>query len=185
MPLPEPPSNDENRRHARTAEQRGLKRFSVSARMLRFLLNVWPPYLGAGVRVTEMSPDFRRATVQMRLRPYNRNYFGTHFGGSLYSMVNPFYVLMFSNILGRGYVVWDRQATIRYVSPARGTVRAHFVVRDEDVEAARVATEDGGKHEPVFTIEILNGDGQVVAIVDQTLYLRRTRSAAPSEGSSA
>src|SRR2546429_7301474 len=73
---------------------------AAKSRKLRRGINLYPPYLGASVRVTHISDDFRRVEVEMPLRFYNRNYFGTHFGGSLYSMCDPFYVLMLANILG-------------------------------------------------------------------------------------
>ena len=66
----------------------------VTPRWLRRLFNVYPPYLGAGVRVARFDDDSRFARVEMPLRWYNRNYVGTHFGGSLYSMVDPFLMIM-------------------------------------------------------------------------------------------
>jgi len=64
----------------------------MSTRRERFLfriINVYPPYLGAGVRVLHREGDERTFRVEMRLRPWNRNLFGTHFGGSLYAMCDP------------------------------------------------------------------------------------------------
>jgi uncharacterized protein DUF4442 len=61
--------------------------------LIRFL-GLYPPYLGAGIRVTRVSHDFREIDVQMGLRWWNRNYVGTHFGGSLYSMIDPSLMLM-------------------------------------------------------------------------------------------
>src|ERR1043166_5056857 len=84
---------------------------AARSRKLRRFINFYPPYLGAAVRVTHIAEDFRRVEVEMPLRFYNRNYFGTHFGGSLYSMCDPFYVLMLANILGPGYIVWDKART--------------------------------------------------------------------------
>jgi hypothetical protein len=92
---------------------------AARSRKLRRRINFYPPYLGAGVRVTHIADDFRHIEVEMPLRFYNRNYFGTHFGGSLYSMCDPFYVLMLANILGPDYIVWDKAANIRFKSPAK------------------------------------------------------------------
>lgn len=65
------------------------RELSRSAGFLRRGLNVYPPYLGAGVRVTELSDDYRHARVELALRPWTRNYVGTQFGGSMTSMVDP------------------------------------------------------------------------------------------------
>ncbi|HEX2162338.1 MAG TPA: DUF4442 domain-containing protein, partial [Thermoanaerobaculia bacterium] len=99
------------------------------------LLSVWPPYLGAGIRVSR--PDPHTFVVRLKLRWWNRNYFGTHFGGSLYAMCDPFFVLILAQALGKGYVVWDKAAAIRFVRPGRGTVTATFRLPPEEVEAIR------------------------------------------------
>jgi len=81
-------------------------RLARKARFLRWAMNFYPPYIGAGVRVRHISADMRLVQVKMVLRWYNRNYVGTQFGGSLYSMVDPFFVLMLMENLGRDYIVW-------------------------------------------------------------------------------
>jgi hypothetical protein len=75
---------------------------------LQLLVNAYPPYLGAGVRLTRIAEDFHSVDVEMRLRRWNRNTVGTHFGGSLYSMVDPFFMIMLTELLGSGYAVWDK-----------------------------------------------------------------------------
>jgi hypothetical protein len=89
-------------------------------------MSYWPPFFGAGIRIREISDDFTYVRVEMKLRFWNRNYVGTHFGGSLYSMVDPFYMLMLIENLGRDYIVWDKSASIRFLKPGRGRVSAEF-----------------------------------------------------------
>ncbi len=55
-----------------------LSRFEFGAGGMRRLLNFWPPFRAAGIRVREIAPDFRTATVELRMRLLNRNYVGTH-----------------------------------------------------------------------------------------------------------
>ena len=107
-----------------TSEGVAERALAARSRKLRRGINLYPPYLGASVRVTYLSDDFRRVEVEMPLRFYNRNYFGTHFGGSLYSMCDPFYVLMLANILGPDYIVWDKAANIRFKKPGKGVMKA-------------------------------------------------------------
>ena len=139
----------------------------------RRLVNLYPPYLGAGVRVTHVSEDFREIRVEMPLRFYNRNYVGTHFGGSLYSMVDPFYMVMLIEILGPEYVVWDKSAQIEFIKPGRGTMTARFVVEQERLEEIRRATAGGGRILPAWTVEVRDGLDDVVARVVKTLYIKR------------
>jgi hypothetical protein len=89
-------------------------------RYIGILLNVWPPFLGAGIRVNRFQPDWKGIEVEMKLRRWNSNYVGTHYGGSLYSMADPFYMLMLIENLGSDYIVWDKSATIRFKKPGKG-----------------------------------------------------------------
>jgi acyl-coenzyme A thioesterase PaaI-like protein len=136
------------------------------------LLNLYPPYLGAGVRVTHIAPDLRAIDVRMKLRWWNRNYVGTQFGGSLYSMIDPFFMLMYLENLGPGYVVWDKAASIRFRRPGRGTVYARFRVTEDDLAAARDAVARDGRFQPTLTVQITDDDGELVAEVDKVLSIK-------------
>lgn len=136
------------------------------------LFNVYPPYLGAGVRV-KASPDLHTFEVRMKLRFWNKNYVGTHFGGSLYTMCDPFFMLILMNALGRDYIVWDKEATIRFRRPGRGTVHATFHIPPERVAEIKAAADENRKVEPVFKADILDDKGEVVAEVEKLLYVRR------------
>ncbi|MDN4143710.1 DUF4442 domain-containing protein [Pseudomonas solani] len=151
------------------------------ARFLRWALNIYPPYLGAGVRVRQISADFRLVRVKLALGWYNRNYVGTQFGGSLYSMTDPFFMLMLMNLLGRDYIVWDKAASIDFVSPGKGPVYAEFRVDDGLLERIRQHTADGDKYLPELHVDVHDGEGTLVARVHKTLYVRlkpRARQAA-------
>ena len=147
----------------------------MNARTLRLTLNLWPPFLFAGIRVTTLSDDFRHARVELRQRWYNRNYVGTHFGGSLFAMTDPFWMIMTMQSLGRDYIVWDKAAEIEFVAPGRGTVSAEFRLDDAVVDDIRRATADGGKHLHWFGVTVANGAGQPVAHVRKQVYVRRKR----------
>ena len=143
------------------------------ARLLRWFLTVYPPYLGAGIRVQHLSADFRHAKVRMGLGWYNRNYVGTQFGGSLYSMVDPFYMLLLMENLGRDYIVWDKAAAIDFISPGRGPVFAEFSIDQALLDEIGQHTASGGKYWPQLRVQIHDGSGTLVARVDKTLYVRR------------
>ncbi|MGQ9670138.1 MAG: DUF4442 domain-containing protein [Desulfosoma sp.] len=147
----------------------------MNHRMFRWLLNLYPPYLGAGIRVRRVSPDFREILVEMPLRFFNRNYVGTHFGGSLYAMVDPFYMLMLIKNLGPDYLVWDKAATIDFVKPGKGTVRAHFQLQEKVLQEIKQRVKDGGKFLPTFTVEVQDRQGEVVARVEKVLYVRKKK----------
>jgi len=152
-----------------------LKR--LSHRNFNLFFNLWPPLLGAGIRIIRVRPDWREIDVEMKLRWWNANYVGTHYGGSLYSMTDPFYMVMFIEILGRDYIVWDKSAMIRFRKPGRGTVHAHFRITEEQVDEIRAALNLEEKIDREFRVDVKSGDGETVAEVKKTLQFRKKKTA--------
>jgi acyl-coenzyme A thioesterase PaaI-like protein len=144
-----------------------------SAKQLQKGMKWWPPFLGAGIRLRSMSEDFREAVVELKLGRLNRNAVGTHFGGSLYAMTDPFFAIMLMRNLGGDYLVWDKSASIEYVAPGRGTVQALFRLAETRIAEIKAQAEGGDKVLPEFQIEVRHaGDDSLVALVRKTLYVR-------------
>lgn len=145
----------------------------MNLRILKFGMNLWPPFLGAGIKVKHIAVDSRKVVVSMKLRWYNRNYVGTHFGGSLAAMTDPFYMLMLIHILGNEYTVWDKTSTIDFITPGRGTVTARFRLKDEQIKEIKENTAKGDAYLPEFSVDIVNESGEVIATVKKILYVRK------------
>ncbi len=145
----------------------------LSPKKLKLLLNWYPPYIGAGIKVTNIDDNWKSMTIVMKMRWYNRNAVGSHFGGSLYSMVDPHIMLMLMQLLGKEYIVWDKSAEIEYVNAVRSAVSAKIILTDADVVEIKRLTKQGGKHYPVFDIHINDSNGGLVAKVRKVLYVRR------------
>jgi len=135
------------------------------------LFNLYPPFLGAGIRVS-ISSDVKTVTVSMKLRFWNRNYVNTHYGGSLYSMCDPFFMFLLMENLGRGFIVWDKHSTITFRKPGRGRVHARFFIPEEMYADLRRQAEKGKKLNPRFTVDVLDESGDTVASVEKTLSVR-------------
>ena len=145
---------------------------SFTQRLMLRMINIWPPVAGAGIRV-HWGADLKSVDVEMKLRLWNRNYVGTHYGGSLYSMTDPFYMLMLMNNLGPGYIVWDKSANIRFRKPGKGQVRAEFRHSDAQLDDIREQLTTLPKYEPTFTVEVTDEAGDVVAEVQKVLHIRK------------
>ncbi len=146
----------------RDSRQKLLRRF-----------NFYPPFLGAGVRVRRISEDFLTIDVEMPSRFWNRNYVGTHFGGSLYAMCDPFFMIILMNNLGPGYIVWDKAATIRFKKPGKGLMKASFHIPAERIAEIRAQADSQAKTEPTFSVSVTDTEGNVIAEVDKLLYVRK------------
>jgi uncharacterized protein DUF4442 len=143
----------------------------------RWVFSLWPPFLGAGIRVKYLRSDWKAIDVEMDLRWWNRNFVNTHYGGSLYSMADPFYMLMLIANLGPDYVVWDKAASIRFRRPGKGKMRAAFRLSEDQIEMVREALKSAEKVEPTFTVEIRDESGALIAEVQKLLYVRKKNGA--------
>jgi acyl-coenzyme A thioesterase PaaI-like protein len=147
---------------------------SLRQRLLIRLIDLYPPYLGANVRTLRGEGDAHTIVVRMGLTWFNRNLFGTQFGGSLYSMCDPHFLFVVAKNLGPDYIVWDKSAAIDFLRPGRGAVRATFHVPPSVIEEIRSAADRGEKVEPVFTAEVVAEDGgEVIARVTKKLWVRK------------
>lgn len=145
----------------------------ITPRRLRWIFNLWPPFLFAGIRVEHIESDWSAARVRMDLRWFNRNYVGTHFGGSLFAMTDPFWMLLVMESLGRDFIVWDKAGEIDFVRPGRGRVHAEFRLDPKTIGEIR---EQAGRERRVlhwFEVDVVDTEGEVVARVRKQLYIRR------------
>lgn len=144
----------------------------MSAKTLQRGMHFWPPFFGAGIRVREIDPDFTRVVVRLKLTRLNRNMFGTQFGGSIFMMTDPFYAIMLSKQLGRGYRVWDQSAEIEFVRPGKTHLQAIFEVSPDLVAELRERAQNGKKVLHWFECDVRDSGGEVVARVRKQLYIR-------------
>ena len=147
----------------------------ITPSRLRRLMNLWPPFLFTGIRVTAIGEDWRSARTVLRRRWYNRNYVGVPFGGSLFAMTDPFWMILIGENLGRDYRVWDQAATIEFVAPGRSDVSCEFLVTDAILDELRTAAADGSKVLRWFDCDVKAADGSLVARVRKQVYVRRKR----------
>ncbi len=140
--------------------------------MYRFM-RFWPPFLGAGIRISYMSQDLRTVETRMRLRFWNRNFVGTHFGGSLYAMCDPFFMLILMEGLGPDYIVWDIGAKIDFKKPGRLEVSAKFTVPEETISRLKNTLKPGEKEVLTFKTQVTDSTGLVIADVEKNVYIRR------------
>lgn len=144
-------------------------------RKLRYLLNIYGPYLGAGIKVSHISDDFSTIKVSMKLRWYNRNAVGTQFGGSLYSMVDPHLMLILMNRLGKNYIVWDKSASIDFIRPGNGEVSAVIKIDEETIRTIKDRVSVKGRDLPVFTINVEDQNQKIICRVRKVLFIKEKR----------
>lgn len=131
------------------------------------------PYRGANV--TPQIIDKNTIEVSMSQIVSNTNYVGSHFGGSLYSMCDPFYMFLLIWNLGEEYIVWDKSARIDFVNPGYGTVNVQFHLSDTELEEVKQIVAQERKTTRFYTTEILDERGKIVARLEKELYIRKKK----------
>ncbi|WDE07076.1 DUF4442 domain-containing protein [Thalassomonas viridans] len=153
-----------------------MKSMFKKAWVMRLALNCWPPLFFSGIKIRHLSADFRSAQVKLTMRPWNTNAMGAHFGGSLYAMTDPCYMLMLMAQLGEDYIVWDKSADIDYIKPGRGIVTVDFLINESLLDDIIKNTANGDKYLPQLPVYVKDAQGDVVAKVNRTLYIRRKQN---------
>lgn len=145
---------------------------NIKDRLLRFW-NFWPPFLFSGIKVEQTSHDFRHIVVRLKLRFWNANFVGTQYGGLIFSMTDPFYMIMLIKNLGESYVVWDKSAHIKYLRPGKTDLIAEFLITEEDLTHIREAVQEHGKFDWTCTVEVKDLNGEIVAEVHKAISIKR------------
>jgi len=135
-------------------------------------INFYPPYIGAGISLISADSDFTRISVQLKMRWYNRNAVGTHFGGSLYSMCDPFYMFILMENLGKDYIVWDKAASIKFRKPGLKTVTATFEIPKDEIAEIKAYVDENGKGDFTFKTTVKNENGEIVSELEKVVYVR-------------
>ncbi|WP_348549258.1 DUF4442 domain-containing protein [Psychrobacter sp. KFRI-CH2-11] len=144
----------------------------LTPHLLKLRINTYAPYVGAGIKIEHISLDQGLCVVSMGLNSLNKNIVGTQFGGSLYSMVDPFYMLMLMHQLGSHYVVWDKISHIDFVAPGHSKVTARMKIPSAEIITIQELAKDGGAVFRDYSVDIVDEQQKVVATVTKTLYIR-------------
>lgn len=152
-----------------------LKKLQSIPLISKYFLNRYAPYRGAGIEIDQIDLAEYHVRVKMPLTRKNQNIVGVHFGGSLYSMVDPFYMLILMHHLGSKYIVWDKAASIQFLAPGRSTVYADIRLSSEEINEVKQLTENYAPITRQYSLNILDESGVRIAEVHKTVYIRRKK----------
>lgn len=142
-------------------------------KIVKFALNVWPPFWGAGIKILHISEDFRNVNIRLKLRWWNKNANRTQYGGSIFSLTDPVYALMLMGILGEQYFVWDKEASINFIKPGTSDLFADFQITQDTLDNILTVTANGEKCFPEFIVYVKDKNGTIVSEVQRKLYVRK------------
>lgn len=152
-----------------------LSNMQVSENTLKWAMRFYPPLFFQRIWVKKFHKDFRGVEVKISKSLLNTNYNNSIFGGSIFSASDPFYALLFDQLLiRRGFKVrvWLKSAQISYLKPGRTNLFFKIVLTDDDIMEAEKALLTIGKFVKSFPMEIVNAEGEICAKVMNEVYVR-------------
>lgn len=151
-----------------------LRMWKLWHKLVRNWVGLYPPMLFSGIRVRKLGDSPLRFRTELRRRWWNANAVGTHFGGSLFTMTDPFHMLILLDSIGEDFIVWDQESRIEFIVAARVPVHAVLEISSDEIERIRTEASSEKLH-PVFVIPIVDQKGRLIARVTKTLYVQRKR----------
>ena len=140
--------------------------------IFKYGFNISPMYRRSTGRVIAVTEDLLTAKVKIPLSIKNRSYVGSIFGGSLFSATDPVFMIQLIHILGDAYVVWDKEATIRFRRPAKTDAYVVFSFSESEIETIKKRVAEEREIDLVKEIEITDTSGDIVyAQVVKTIYI--------------
>lgn len=148
-----------------------LKTVMTDAQIYKHGFNWSPMYRRSTGKVIEVSDDLHYVKIKIPLSIKNKNFVGSIFGGSLFSATDPIYMIQLMQILDNNYVVWDKNATIKYKRPAKETVYSEFHFSEDEIEGIKNQVAKNGEVDIVKSLNIVNINGDIIAEVSKTIYV--------------
>lgn len=149
-----------------------LNRYLKERVVFKYGFNISPMYRRSTGRILEVSSDLLKVRVKIQKSYKNKNYVGSIFGGSLFSATDPVFMIQLMQILGNDFVVWDKEATIKFKRPAVEDAYVDFVFMETEILQIKEMVEKEKEIDIIKDIKITNKDTSVVfAEVSKTIYI--------------
>lgn len=145
---------------------------SFRTKVRRWGINLIPTVRRSKARVTYLSEDYREIHVELDLKFDRRNYVGSEFGGSIFSSVDPFYIFMFTKVLGPNYIVWDMAVTTNYLKPGRSRLFAKFKIEQEEIDSIKEDIYYKEATQRKYHLDMVDEEGEVCATLDKKIYFK-------------
>ncbi len=147
----------------------------VSENMLKWAMRFYPPLFFQRIWVIKFDKGFTGVHVKISKSFLNVNYNRTIFGGTIFSASDPFFALLFDQILQRRGLkcrVWLRSAEIRYLKPGATNLYFTISLSEEQIKEAETILLTEGKFVKAYPMNIFSSEGLLCATVINEVYIR-------------
>lgn len=147
----------------------------VSENMLKWAMRFYPPLFFQRIWVIKFDKGFTGVHVKISKSFLNVNYNRTIFGGTIFSASDPFFALLFDQILQRRGLkcrVWLRSAEIRYLKPGATNLYFTISLSEQQIKEAETILVTEGKFVKAYPMNIFSSEGLLCATVINEVYIR-------------
>lgn len=141
-------------------------------------MRLYPPLLLQRIWVKKIHPGFRGADVKINRSLLTLNFGRAIFGGTIYTATDPFYAMLFGQILKhKGYhiSVWLKSAGIQFLKPAMTSLHYRIIITNEMVAEAEAELTSKGTHVKTYPIELYDTNGVLCALAKNEVYIRNIK----------
>lgn len=138
-------------------------------------MRFYPPLFFQRIWVIKFDKGFTGVHVKIFKSFLNVNYNRTIFGGTIFSASDPFFALLFDQILQRRGLkcrVWLRSAEIRYLKPGATNLYFSISLSEEQIKEAETVLLTEGKFVKAYPMNIFSSEGLLCATVINEVYIR-------------
>lgn len=148
----------------------------ISENSLKWVMRLYPPLLLQRIWVQKISKNFRGADIKINRSLLSLNFGKAIFGGTIYSGTDPFYAMLFGQILrNKNYhiTIWLKSASIQFLKPARSDLYYSIHITDEMITEIIEALNSKGVFIKSYKIEVYSRDKILHAIARNEIYITK------------
>jgi acyl-coenzyme A thioesterase PaaI-like protein len=148
----------------------------ASENNIKWLMRLYPPMLFQRIWVQKIHKGFRGADIKINHSLFTINFGKAIFGGTIFSATDPFYAILFGQILkhkGYNITVWLKSASIQYIKPGRTNLFYSIKITDEMINEVETELNNNGVIVKTYTIEVFSKTGELCAVAKNEIYIRK------------
>lgn len=134
---------------------------------------VHPCWRLSGRKLKYFSEDYHEIQIEIELKRINRGPHGFIYGGSLFSATDAIPAFQHFLILGKNYVVWDKEATIRFILPCKEKLCLKNVITANEINEIKSLLETKPKLDRKYTLELVDDAGVVHVLIEKIIHIRK------------
>jgi acyl-coenzyme A thioesterase PaaI-like protein len=134
-------------------------------------LELYPPFLLMGVKVIEISDEWRVVRMNLPLTALSRNMGDSMFGGNQASLADPIAALACARVFP-GHAVWTRALRVDFRREGRTDLELRFAFPPELERGIREELAERGRSTPTFEYGYYLSDGTLCTWIHNTVAIR-------------